>query len=230
MTSTRLPGKVLKEAGNKPLLAWHVERLQWSGFPVFIATTVNSSDDPIVSWAQSCQLPFFRGDEGNVLERFFGCAREHNLDIIVRVTSDCPLVDGKIIRKAVESYIAANNHHLYLSNTLKRTFPRGLDFEIFSMEMLEKAYRQANSDLEKEHVTPFFYKTHAGEFIQQNWERNGDAAAFRITVDTPEDFELVKRLIEQYQAHMLEAEELIFLLEQHPELTALNAHVEQKKT
>ncbi|WP_017732989.1 cytidylyltransferase domain-containing protein [Nafulsella turpanensis] len=229
MTSTRLPAKILKEAGGRSLLAWHVERLQWSQLPVFIATTVNATDEPVVSFAAAANIPVFRGDEHNVLERFYGCAAQYELDIIVRVTSDCPLIDGYVIQQAVEQYRKENNPFLYLSNTQERTYPRGLDFEIFSRQMLEMAYGEADSIAEKEHVTPFFYKTHATDFRLKNIKRKSDASQLRITVDTAEDFELVKILIEQYHAQNLSAEELIHLLEQNPELLAINAHVEQKK-
>lgn len=229
MTSTRLPGKVLMKAGGKSLLEWHIERLKWSGLPVFIATTVNATDEPVVELASQLEVPVYRGDEQNVLERFYGCAEEYGLDIIVRVTSDCPLIDGAIIQEAVEQYREGNNPALYLSNTLERTFPRGLDFEIFSRPMLEKAFRESSTLFEKEHVTPFFYKTHASDFRLINLARESVGADFRITVDTAEDFELVKILIEQYAAHEKGTEEIVSLLQHHPELTAINAHVEQKK-
>ena len=131
MTSTRLPEKVLKLIGGNPMLKYHTDRLKESGMPVFIATTVNKTDDPIVAFCQEENIPFYRGSENNVLSRYYECAKENKLDVIVRVTSDCPLVDGELIRKAWEDYKDSFKKYSYISNGVNRTYPRGFDFEIF---------------------------------------------------------------------------------------------------
>jgi spore coat polysaccharide biosynthesis protein SpsF len=229
MTSTRLPGKVLLQAGGKTMLQHHVDRLQEAGLQVYIATTTNATDNPIAEYAQEAGIPCFRGDEQNVLSRYYGCAKEHHLDVIVRVTSDCPLIDGVVVAEAVQQYLALNEENLYLSNLLERTFPRGFDFEVFSFDMLQDAYQHATLPEQLEHVTPYINQNKSGKVKLRHITRQEDASRFRITLDTPEDLELITKLIEQHRAHQLSAEQIIELLEKHPELCQINAHVEQKK-
>ncbi|MBD2715010.1 glycosyltransferase family protein [Microvirga sp. STR05] len=229
MTSTRLPGKVLLPVAGKPLLHYHVERLQASGLPLYIATTSNATDDPLAAFAYTSALPCTRGDEHDVLSRYQQCAAQHELDVIVRVTSDCPLLDGEVLAKGVRDYLLANDPHLYLSNVLERTFPRGFDFEVFSRELLEEAFEQATLPSDREHVTPYIHQNRSGRVRFRHIMRPNDRSSYRLTVDTAEDFELVRQLIESHGAATLSADSLIALLDQHPELVALNAHIEQKK-
>lgn len=229
LTNTRLPGKVLREAAGRPLLDYHMERLAWSKLPLYLAITANASDDALAAYAEAHRLPHTRGPEEDVLARFQQCAQEHDLDVIVRVTSDCPLLDGHLIQSAVQEYLAAGNPRLYLSNVLERTFPRGFDFEVFSRELLEEAYQRATLPADREHVTPYIHQNRSGRVEFRHVRRAEDRSAYRITVDTPDDFTLIKTLIEDYGAATLSGDELIELLDAHPELVALNAHIEQKK-
>src|ERR1017187_8832445 len=96
MTSTRLPGKILLEAKGKPMLSYHIDRLKRSGLPIYIATTINKTDEPVVQFAKTHTIPFYRGSEDHVLSRYYECALENKLDVIIRVTSDCPLIDGNL--------------------------------------------------------------------------------------------------------------------------------------
>lgn len=228
MTSTRLPGKVMLCLNNKPVLQHHVERLAQSKIPIFIATTVNTTDDPIVAFAQDQNLGFYRGDEQNVLSRYLECARENELDSIIRVTSDCPLIDGQMIQAAAEQYGRLDNPDIYLSNCLQRTYPRGFDFEIFSFKLLLEAFQKAKQPAELEHVTPYINQNRSGQVIFRHITRHQDKSHYRITLDTPEDFTLLKILIEEYQAHLLPAEDIISILDNHPELVRINEQIEQK--
>ncbi|QNF35862.1 glycosyltransferase family protein [Adhaeribacter swui] len=225
MTSTRLPGKVLLPVKEQPLLKYHTDRLRQSGYPVFLTTTTNATDEALVQFARMEGLDFYRGDENNVLSRYYETALAYNLDIIVRVTSDCPLIDGNLIKSGVQQYLQKADDRLYLSNTVVRTFPRGLDFEIFSFVLLQEAAKAATEAFQKEHVTPYI-KTHASNADIIN---PVDASNFRITVDTPEDFDLVKVLIEKFAADKLGYTSIIHLLQNNPELAQINAHIEQKK-
>ncbi|UOQ67930.1 glycosyltransferase family protein [Hymenobacter volaticus] len=229
MTSTRLPGKVLLPVGDQPLLQYHVARVQQSGLPLYLATTTNATDDPLADFAATRHLPCTRGDEQDVLARYQQCAAFNDLDIIVRVTSDCPLLDGQLIAENVQTYIHTDNSRLYLSNVLERTYPRGLDFEIFSRELLEEAFLHATLPADREHVTPYIHQNRSGRVQFQHVTRREDRSLYRLTVDTPEDFQLIQQLIEHYEAATLSTDALIQLLDQHPELVALNAHIEQKK-
>ena len=228
-SSTRLPGKVLLEVGGTTLLDHHLNRLQGAGLDVLVATTVNEGDDAISSTAQARGLACHRGSESDVLGRFDGCAREHDLDVVVRVTSDCPLIDGDIVARAVDDWLAAEDPYLYMSNALRRTFPRGFDFEIFSAQALHEAARAADTAAQREHVTPYLYANCNGRTTLRNIELPTDESEFRVTVDTAADLEVVRRLVETYDAHTLDCAGIVEVLRANPELAALNGHVEQKK-
>jgi spore coat polysaccharide biosynthesis protein SpsF len=227
-TSTRLPRKVLLPVGGKTLLEHHLARLSASGLPVFVATTTNPSDDEIASIASGLGLGVHRGSESDVLSRFHETAAAFGLDVIVRVTSDCPLIDGALIASAVAEYLQSDDPWLYLSNTQVRSFPRGFDFEIFSVGALAMAHAQARKPAEREHVTPAIYGN-------TDWVRRRDVvwpedkSGYRVTLDTEDDLTLIRTLIEEYDATSLSCGEIIAVLDEHPDLVAINAHVEQKK-
>lgn len=229
MTSTRLPGKILKQIGGLLLLQYHTDRLQKSGLPVYIATTTNTTDDPVVAFANQQNISFYRGDEEHVLSRYYNCARKHQLDVVVRVTSDCPLIDGLLIQKSVAEYLEFGEPSLYYSNCLERTFPRGFDFEIFSFSLLEEAFKKATAPAEIEHVTPYINQNRSGKVTFRHIRNDSDQSDIRITVDTPEDFTLIRKLIEDYRAAEMGYREIIQVFVLHPELKKINAHIEQKK-
>ncbi|MCI1185919.1 acylneuraminate cytidylyltransferase [Hymenobacter sp. DH14] len=232
MGSTRLPGKVLLAAASRPLLDYHVARLAQSGLPLYLATTTEPADDALATYAETQGLPYHRGSETDVLARYYETAVKFGLDVVVRVTSDCPLVDGPLIGAAVARYLADADPLEFRSNSIIRSFPRGLDFEIFSMAMLTEAYERAATPYEREHVTPYL-KTgpaaHRFRNVDEVWP-GGDFSGFRITLDTPEDYKVLRRLIEEHRADQLALSALLALLEAHPEIMALNASVEQKTT
>lgn len=226
MTSTRLPGKVLLPASGKSMLAHHVERLAQSKLPVIVATTTNATDDPLATASHALGVDVFRGSESDVLARFVGAVQEHDLDVVVRVTSDCPLIDGSVVQAGVQQFLDAEQPQLFLSNTLERSYPRGFDFEIMGADLLREAERSANSPHQREHVTPWIYESPDTTIVQV--ARSDDASDLRVTLDTEDDLRLIRTLIEQHKAENLSGEEIIRLLRQHPELAALNTHVAQK--
>jgi spore coat polysaccharide biosynthesis protein SpsF len=228
-TSSRLPGKVLMRVGGRTLLDHHLDRLRASGLPVYVATTTNRSDDDIARTAVEHGLGCHRGSELDVLARFHGCVLEHGLDVVVRVTSDCPLVDGAVIAAAVDEFLAADDPLLYLSNTIERTFPRGFDFEVFSAEALATAHERATAPAEREHVTPYFYAGPAPRLHLRNVAWPTPRPEYRVTVDTAADLELVTRLIEDHDALSLDCGGIISVLDEHPELASLNSSVRQKQ-
>ena len=229
MGSTRLPGKVLRTVRGIPILEFHIRRLKASGLPIYIASTTLSEDDVIEEHARLLGVPCFRGSSDDVLNRYHEAASAFGLKTIVRVTSDCPLIDGDLIRQGVDQYWAAANPSLYLSNGIVRTFPRGFDFEVFSIELLKEAQEHATSSSDREHVTPYIHQNRSGKVTYEHITRNPNADSFRVTLDTPEDFALIHTLLTQYDADALSGYEIVRLLESHPELVALNAKVEQKK-
>ena len=229
MTSTRLPGKVLKEIQGLSLLDYHHQRLQKSGLPLIIATTINSQDDAVENWCIKNKVPCVRGSENNVLSRYYEAAKKHELDVIIRVTSDCPLIDGDLISQGLKQYLKLNNDHIYLSNAIERTYPRGFDFEIFSMNQLTEAFNKATDPGDLEHVTPYIHKNRNGRTQFIHIKDPNNFSDWRITVDTPDDFELVRQLIEKHHVQNLSYSDFCQVLINNPQLKLINQHIEQKK-
>ncbi|MBD1872963.1 glycosyltransferase family protein [Nodosilinea sp. FACHB-131] len=231
MTSTRLPGKVLKPVLGKPLLTYQIERLKRvkAADSIVIATTENSADDPIVELCQALAVDYFRGSEQDVLSRYYRAAQTAQADVVVRVTSDCPLIDPEVIDEVIQVYIAQRDRYDYVSNSLRRSYPRGLDTEVFSAQALEQAHREAIAQPDREHVTPFIYN-HPNRYAIGQVTTAQDLSRHRWTVDTPEDFELIKRMLEALypQVPNFTLQDCLDLLSQHPDWTVINSHVEQK--
>lgn len=230
MTSTRLPGKVLKKVLRKTLLEYQLERVKYSKLidEIIVATTTNDSDIPIIELCNQLGITFFRGSEDDVLERYYQAALENNGDVIVRLTSDCPLIDPKIIDKNIEMYLYGN--YDYVSNTQERTYPRGMDTEVFSFELLKKADLNSLLDYEREHVTPYFY-TNNKKFLIGQVKNQEDYSNYRLTVDTVEDLELITVILENLYPKngKFKLDNIIKFLKENPELATLNQHIEQKK-
>lgn len=228
-TSTRLPNKVLLEIKGKTILQYHLDRLKKSGFPFFVATTVNETDNAIAEFCEFNKIPYYRGSEQDVLSRYYESAVKFKLDIVVRVTSDCPLIDGELIKEGIKEYISQPGEN-YVSNCIERTYPRGFDFEIFSFKSLEEAFKNGSSDSEREHVTPYIRDVHKNTGINLvHLKRAQDASGFRITLDEADDLILIKKLIEDFDADKKSGDEIINILSENKKLNALNSHVEQKK-
>lgn len=225
-TSSRLPGKVLADIGGRTALDHHLDRLATSGLDVYVATTANAADDPIVELAAQRSLASYRGSEADVLARFHECAATHHLDVVVRVTSDCPLIDGQVVADAVAEYLRRGDSGLYLSNVVVRTFPRGFDFEVFSAEALAEAFARADTPEEREHVTP--YLRASGRLRLEDWTWPEDKSRYRVTLDTADDLRLLRALVEDHHANDLDCAGIISVLDAHPALVQMNVHVEQK--
>lgn len=228
-TSTRLPGKVLLRAGGRTMLDHHLERLAGTGLPVVIATTTNSTDDVITDAGRLHGVRVYRGSESDVLSRFARAATDAGLDAVVRVTSDCPLIDAAVIGIGVDRFIEMGDPSAYVSNVIDRTYPRGFDFEVFSTEALVEADRLAEIEPDREHVTPYLHQNRTGRTRFSHVLRQSDASHYRVTLDTADDLKLIRRLIEDFGATKLTADQIIDVLESHPALARMNAHVEQKK-
>lgn len=231
MTSTRLPGKVLKEVLGKPLLAYHIERLQKTkkADAVIVATTVNATDEPIVELCGRLNITCFRGSEDDVLSRYYHAAYEAQADIVVRVTSDCPLIDPVVVDKVIDTFTACDECN-YASNTLVRTYPRGMDTEVFSFVALEQAFKEAAALPEREHVTPYIYN-HPEIYRLKNVLYRQDESRHRWTVDTDHDFVLIEKIIKELYPNKPDfaLEDVLALFDRHPDWYYINAHVEQKK-
>jgi len=228
MGSTRLPGKVLKDLAGETMLARVVERLHGTRLinEVLIATTDRPADDAIVAECRKVAVAVSRGDQDDVLDRYFRAAQLKKADVVVRVTSDCPLLDPEITDKTIAAFLEARPD--YASNVMVRTYPRGLDTEVMSFDALARAWRRASKAYEREHVTPYIYE-HSEEFKLLSVTGDLDYSGYRWTVDTPEDMEFVQAIYGRFQGHTLfNWRDVLALLDREPEIVNLNQHVSQK--
>ncbi len=231
MTSTRLPGKVLKEVMGKPLLEYQIERLKKvkQADDLVIATTINKSDQPIIELCKKLNINYYRGSEEDVLSRYYEAAKQYQADVIVRVTSDCPLIDPAVVDEVINNFRKSTGKYDYVSNTLERTYPRGMDTEVFSIEALKEAYDKAVLTPEREHVTLYIY-SHPEKFRLFSVKYKKDESSHRWTVDTEEDFILIKTILEELypQKPDFTMEDCLELMVKRPELIKINQHVQQK--
>lgn len=195
MSSTRLPGKVLKTILGKPMLLLQVERILRAKNidKLILVTSTNSEDDTIVNVCKKANIACFRGSLDNVLDRMYRAAKECNPEHVVRLTADCPLADPGVIDAVISLHL--QGAYDYTSNTQKRNFPDGLDVEIMKFSVLEQAWQEATFPEQKEHVTPFI-RQQPGRFKLGNLEGNKDLSNLRWTVDTKEDFAFVSKVYE----------------------------------
>ncbi len=230
MGSTRLPGKILKKVNDRPLLSYQLERLQQSNYinDLVITTTMHEKDDLIVEFCKKNNILWFRGSEKDVLARYYETAKTFKADAIVRITSDCPIIDVQVVDKTIQYFV--DNNYEYVSNTVDRTYPRGLDTEVFTFEALEKAYKDAVMERDREHVTAYFY-TNPDVFKISSVRNETDYSKYRWTVDTEEDFQLIKNIIEKlYNDNPnFTFHDTVKLMEANPDWFYINAHIEQKK-
>ena len=232
MTSTRLPGKVMKEVLGKPLLEYQIERLKRANEAdeLVIATTINDTDQPIVELCKRLEVAYYRGSEEDVLSRYYEAATEFGADIVVRVTSDCPLIDPTVVDKVIKHYKDNRDKYDYVSNTLTRTYPRGLDTEVFSYKVLQEAFFYAKEQPEREHVTPYIC-WHPERFRLNNVFHHENQSQHRWTVDQIEDFLLIENIIKALYPNnpQFDMTDVLILLRENSEWVKLNAGVEQKE-
>ena len=195
--SKRLPNKILKKISGRTVLEILISRLKKSKKidKIIIATTKKKNDDIIIKIAQKNQVDYYRGNESNVLKRYYDCANKFNLDNILRITSDCPLSDKKLIDKMRGIYLTSKVD--YMSNTIKRTFPDGLDIEIFNFRALNQAFKYAKSKFEKEHVTQYFFKDKNIKKI--NYKNDIDLSKKRWTLDYHNDFLFISSVFNYFK-------------------------------
>jgi len=228
MGSTRLPGKVLMDLGGETVLARVVGRLRRARLvdETMVATTDSDIDDSVVRECQRLNVSFFRGSETDVLDRYYQAARTCAANAIVRITSDCPVIDPQLVDATIRIF---HQHKAdYASNIFPRAYPRGLDIELFTVAALQRAWHNAREPREREHVTPYFYEhpelfrlvSHAGQI---------DYSQYRWTLDTAEDLELLRIFYARFaNKDNFSWGEVVQLMEREPELTELNSRVVQK--
>jgi len=230
MTSARLPGKVLREVLGKPLIEYELERLravQEIG-ELIVATTVNGSDDAVVALYERLGVKAYRGSESDVLSRFHEAASLAGADVVVRFTADCPLIDPSFASSVIADFL--NDGALDYMGTDYESVPRGMDTEVFTFQALGRAYKEGLSKPDREHVTWYIHKN-PDKFRVSRRGLPEKLGAYRLTVDTPEDFSLIEEIITSlYPADKnFTLGDIISLLDSNPELRAINGDIKQKK-
>ena len=228
MGSSRLPGKVSMDLGGETVLGRVVRRLQRSRHisKIVVATTTVPADEVIVAECDRLEVLCFRGSEHDVLDRYYQAARANAADAVVRITSDCPLIDPELVDETVEVF--GDKHADYASNVFPRTYPRGLDTEVFSFDALDRAWREAREAHQREHVTPYLYE-HPQIFKLASLSGAADYSRYRWTLDTREDLELLRAIYSRFDGRDdFSWLEVLRLMEREPELAELNSQVLQK--
>ena len=223
MGSSRLPGKVLKNIAGRPMLSYQMERLRRvkRADRLVIATSDRPADDALAAFCKKENIDCVRGSEADVLARYHLALERFPADTVVRITADCPLIDPALVDDVIATYEPD-----FVSNMLEKTYPYGMAVEAFSAQALREAHREAKDPAEREHVTPFIWRR-PERYRLKSLTMTPNLSGHRWTVDTPEDFELVSRLLKTLKPQFT-LEDVLALLDEHPDWCAINAHVEQK--
>ena len=222
MSSIRLPGKIMKLLDKKnPSLYYTINQLKNSSNldKIFIATSDLSEDDIIEEFAKNNKIAYFRGNSENVLDRFYECAKKFQLETIVRVTADCPLIDPKIVDSFIK--IFNSGKYDYVHNMEPRTFPDGLDTEVFSFKILEEAHKNAKLPSEKEHVTPYF-RNNKDKFRIKNVISKKNMSSHRWTLDYQEDLDLIRNIVKEIKNRPILMNDIISLFNKKPNIFEIN--------
>lgn len=231
MTSSRLPGKIMKEIIGRPLLERLVERVRRASLvdEVIVATTVNPQDDAVEKWAAQAGISIYRGSEDDVLLRVLEAAKAYSGDIIIELTGDCPLLDPAMIDEVVQFYL--DNDYDYVSNILERTYPRGFDIQVFSTAVLDEVNRLTQDPADHEHVSLYIYE-HPERYRCGGLRAPEPLCApdFRLCVDTADDLEVIRKIFDALYPKnpAFPALDILNFLRQHPEIAELNTHIRQK--
>jgi len=224
MGSSRLPGKVMLPIGNNTVIGNIILRLSKSKLisEIIVATSVNKENDLLEKFLLENDFKVFRGSENDVLERYYNAAIYTDADLIVRITGDCPLIDSRLVDEMLADFLSSNID--YESNISPATFPDGLDIEIFKFKALKYAYENANSEYDKEHVTPYIRNSEI--FTKKNFYSKVDLSEMRWTLDESFDYELIKKVFNYFGKDIFFSwEEVYDLYKKKPDLFSINQHI-----
>lgn len=223
-TSTRLPRKVLLRLFEKTVVEHIITRVQAAKLVdgVCVATTTNTTDDEVATIAQACGASVYRGSENDVLDRFYQAAQQEQADVVIRITADDPFKDPAVIDQIVQTFEWSGLD--YVSNTLRPTYPEGIDVEVFSMKALVRAWQEATIPSEHEHVTPYIWK-HPDRFQIRNVEYRENLSKMRWTLDKPEDWVFIQQVYDALypKKPLFLMEDILQLLHERPFLAALQS-------
>ena len=227
MGSTRLPGKVMMDLCGHPVLEHVVKRLNESKLinKIIIATSEDENNQPIIDFCKKNEVGCFVGSEDDVLDRYYQTAIENNVkdkDIIIRITSDCPLIDPFVVDKVIEEHVSKNND--YTANVIECTYPDGLDCEVFNFNVLKDAWINANLSSQREHVT-LYIRDNPNKFKLGNVKNDKDLSCLRWTLDEKEDFIFIREVYKYLfnKDSFFTMEDIIQLLNEKPELLDINS-------
>ena len=227
MGSIRLPGKVLKSIGNKPMIELLLTRLSQSSEldEIVVATSEDGQNDQLQSLVESLGYRCTRGSEKDVLNRFYESAKSLKADIVVRITGDCPLVDSMLVDQCIQEYKSAQVD--YFSNVDPATFPNGLDIEVMSFESIKRANNETNSEYDREHVTP--YIRNSSTFSKASMKHVEDLSHQRWSVDEPEDLIVVTNIFEHFSPNLyFDWQQVLELLQSQPKLFQANQNIKRR--
>jgi spore coat polysaccharide biosynthesis protein SpsF len=246
MNSSRLPGKVLADIDGQPMLTRVVNRVHRSNLldGLVVAITLDASDDSLAAFCQQRGYDFVRGSQFDVLDRYYQVARKLQIGTVVRITADCPLIDPDLIDQVLQEFLSSDVD--FVANRLpppfRRTFPIGLDIEVCSFAVLERAWKEADQPHQREHVMPFIYEGVKLQIldhrIKEGISGNGfsvrilqnvpDHGDLRWTVDTPEDLELIRLIYKRFNRDDFSWLDLLKLFENEPQLAEKNSMINHK--
>ena len=231
-SSSRLPGKILLDIAGKPMLQHMVERTRLAKTvdQVVVATSTDPSDDPVEEFCREFGVPFYRGSQADVLDRFYQAAHLFQAGTVVRLTADCPLLDPVLVDETVSLFRSSGAD--FTANRLPppfhRTYPIGLDTEVCSFAALEGAWKEATAKHDREHVMPYLYEV-AGRFLVTRVESDQDYGWMRWTVDTPEDLELIRQVAARLKDRpAFTWRDVVAIFEREPELAQINSGVQHR--
>jgi len=230
MSSSRLPGKIMKKVKGKPLLHYLIDQLQSIGTieEIVVATTMNSEDEIVWKFCQKLKIKCYRGDENDVLGRIYQAAIKFNSDPIIRITADCPLIDPEILSNQIHYFSSENIDYCYLG----LSFPEGICADLFSFKALEKAYLNTAKNEDREHVTPYFHKN-KNQFNIKEIINKTDDSKYRFVVDTPEDFMVVSEIIKHLYTgknYIFRYQEIKTYLDNNPEISSRNIMIKRNES
>lgn len=228
--STRLPNKILLPLAGAPLLLRMLERVSaaQTPFTLVVATTMDSSDDPVRTLCERAGYHCYSGHPTDLLDRHYRAAQAYQADVVVKIPSDCPLIDPSVIDRVLQFYLDHRTEFDFVSNLHPATYPDGNDVEVMPFDVLQTAWREATKDFEREHTTPFIWERperfRIGNVV---WETGLNySMSHRWTIDYPEDYEFIKRVYDELwneRSPIFSLNDILTLLEKKPELAAINA-------